>query len=193
MVLMECHPNFAHKFVDVEIVQFMPLFNEREQVYLLDIKAKTGHMDASWKRCAQNLVRLQKGQIIDSQLVWRRAVLRAMRLAIQDEMNNFRKQELRKHRGKLIDAITGKRLAYRDAVVDHFPWPFSQIADEWLDMIGGIGEVKIADQQNFRGMVMSDKTQVVSWRVYHTKRAFYRIISAKENEREGAHGYKAHN
>lgn len=195
LVLMSCHPNFKRKFNKISIVQFTPLFDENNKMYLLDIKTTDGsHMDVSWRRCAQNLWRIQTcGRGLAEKTVWRRTVLKTLRNTIQPQLMAFRQQYLRHHHGYYYDALTGKRLPAKQATVDHYPISFSQIADEWLDQIGGIDNVKLKDDQNYKGRVFSDPNQKDAWLTYHQKRARYRIVTADENEKLKAHGYLSHN
>lgn len=193
LVLLECHPSFERKFNSVDILAIVPLYNERDDVFVLDLLTNKGHLDVSWRKCAANLVRIQKNKELDSKLLLRRSVLRAMRLEVQEQLQDYRKKYKRAHRGKYVNALNGHRLPAKYAVVDHYPKSFSQIADEWLDHVGGVEQVKLTDQQKYRGKIMADDKQRISWKMYHLVEARYRIISAKQNEANGAYGYKAHN
>lgn len=193
LVLLESHPNFDRKFSNVDILAINPLYNEHDDVFVLDLVTNIGHLDVSWRKCAANLVRIQKNKELDSKLLLRRSVLRAMRLEVQEQLQDYRKKYKRAHRGKYVNALNGHQLPAKYAVVDHYPKSFSQIADEWLDHVGGVEHVKLADQQKYRGKIMADDKQRISWKMYHLLEARYRIISAKQNEANGAYGYKAHN
>lgn len=193
ILLLGCHPDFERKFNAVDVFEIIPLHSERDNVFMLALETNKGNMDVSWRKCAANLVRIQKSKQIDQSLFLRQSVLRAMRLEIQDQMQEFRKKHKQKHRGRYINALSGHYLSPECAVVDHFPKPFSQIADEWLDHVGGITEVQLQEDQNYRGRKMSDQKQRTSWKMYHLLEARYRIISAKQNSRNGAYGYKARN
>lgn len=193
LVLLESHPNFDRKFSNADILTINPLYNERDNVFVLDLVTNIGHLDVSWRKCAANLLRIQKNEELDAKLFLRRSVLRAMRLAVQEQLQDYRKKYKREHRGKYINALNGHKLPAKYAVVDHYPKSFSQIADEWLDHVGGVEQVKLGDQQKYRGKMMVDDKQRISWKMYHLLEARYRIISAKQNEANGAYGYKAHN
>lgn len=193
LVLLGSHPDFDHKFNGINVSMINPLYNERDDVFILDLVTNVGHLDVSWRKCAVNLVRIEKGKVLDPQLVLRRSVLRAMRLAVQEQMQDFRKKYKQNHHGKYVNELNGHWLPAKYAVVDHYPKSFSQIADEWLDHIGGVEQVKLLDRQGYRGKMMADRKQRISWKMYHLVEARYRIISAKQNAANGAYGYKPRN
>ena len=89
LVLLESHPNFDRKFSDVNVLMINPLYNEHDDVFVLDLVTNIGHLDVSWRRCAANLVRIQKGKVLDPNLILRRSVLRAMRLEVQEQLQDF--------------------------------------------------------------------------------------------------------
>lgn len=114
-------------------------------------------------------------------------VIDAMRLEVQDQIDEFRENYAIEHGGMYVSAITGKALHAGDAHVDHHPLDFADIANGWLTQQGiSLSDVAIENNVgSFRGHRMSDSQQKESWSEYHCDVAQLRIISAQENWRKG--------
>lgn len=190
-ILVRCHPDFARKFGGSNIIKEFIVDSEFGNPTLL-VETDKGSMDISWVKCAQNLVRIEKGVATFKTSNNRNHVYMAMRKVINDQIVEFRKSQL--HNGYFINAITGCRLYSRNAAVDHYKVPFIKLADDWLTTIGGIKNVKIEDdKQSFRGFNMTDENQIRLWQEYHRQHAKLRMIAKSENNHFGSYGYNSVN
>jgi hypothetical protein len=103
----------------------------------------------------------------------------AMRRAVADQIIEFKHQAVTT--APLVCAMTGIRLTWAQAHVDHAPPVFIALADEWAGLMGGypaIGLVPPADGQAGRVLGEAD---AASWAEFHRERATLRIVSRLAN------------
>ena len=96
-----------------------------------------------------------------------------------------------------ICPITEEKLTKKTAQVDHYPIPFIQIVDSWIEL----QELYFRDYANIskrwlRYNPTLKRIQIIEpsvrdgWREHHRKHAQYRYISASENRKTSDRGYR---
>lgn len=107
----------------------------------------------------------------------------AMREAVADQ-TRAHKQKAFAGTAVVECALSGAKLAFADAHVDHVPLTtFQALVESWLTLNGlVIHDVVItAPADNQYVSEMADSTQRASWVTFHAEKAQLRILSANEN------------
>lgn len=161
--LLECHFDINRKLPNGEtVIAFKVFYNHKGHIvtnYIIDGNIEN---DFSWYDCAENLVRLEKGKITSSfkKNYIRRHVLNAMRNAVASQHIQFKQNYAENHNNHFYDAITHEDLNENNVDIDHKGKTFGEIADDWLDEIESVDQVKIRDVVNSQsGFIMSDPIQ----------------------------------
>lgn len=192
--LFECHEDINRKLPNGETVISFRVFINHYGNLATNYIVNTGREDDfSWTRCAKNLVRIEKGQVsTDVEIeLFRYHVITALRDAVQYQHERFKKEYKLKHDGHFFDAVTHEELNENNVDIDHKDKTFGEIADDWLDTIGGINQVDIKDTHNSqRGFEMSDPDQKKDWQIYHKNHVHYQVLSQHNNRSKGSDGYK---
>ncbi len=148
--------------------------------------------DFSWTKAAVNASRIMKSSTSRDRKtkmkavqdgLYRANVINAMRLAVQDQIDDFRDKHFTANEGRYISEISGEYLHPTNTHVDHHPVEFTDIAHNWFNNQElNISDVVIKDATgSFSGFFMNDPEQKESWSNYHRNIAQLRIVSAKEN------------
>lgn len=195
-LLVLSHPSVQSKYVNGLPMAYYIWYNVYDSVLITTIDPHGMEDYFSWTKAAENASRIMKSSTLHGRekklrVVQQRNhdanVISAMRLAIQDQVDEFRKNYAIRHDGMYVSKITGKPLRAENAHVDHHPLDFADIVNDWLAGQGlGLSDVAIENNVgSFRGHRMSDSQQKESWSKYHRDVARLRIISAQENWRKG--------
>ena len=195
-LLVLSHPRVQNKYADGLPVAYCIGYNGYGSVVITTIDPHGMEDDFSWTKAAENVSRIIKSSTLHDRekklrVVQQRNhntnVINAMRLAIQDQVDEFRKNYVIEHGGVYVSEITGKPLCAENAHVDHHPLDLADIINDWLTQ-QKIDLFDVAIENNvgsFRGHRMSDPKQKESWSKYYRDVAQLRIISAQENWRKG--------
>lgn len=101
-------------------------------------------------------------------------MMRALRTAIQDEMNEFR------------SSVTPRQCAWCESLdnlsTDHVAPPFSRIAN---DFIKERGVIELVESQG-RGDIIKDADVEAEWIAYHAHHAVYQLLCRACNSSKGA-------
>jgi uncharacterized protein DUF3223 len=170
--LIARHPQTAAKVgagIDhFEIRQGAPF---RQNVFWL-VRVDGTETDFSYRRCVNN-----------GKISHRARVLAAMRLAIGDQIVEFRQRALVENP---VCALTGAPLTREALHVDHDP-PFSSIAAEFFALLGGAEAIKLADEADgVIGRRFADTKVLAAWCEFHRTHAKLFLTSAIANMRKGA-------
>lgn len=194
-LLVLSHPRVQNKYANGLPVTYCIWYNGYGSIIMKTIDPHGVKDNFSWTKAAENASRIMKSSTLHDRekklrVVQQRNhdanVISAMRLAIQDQVDEFRKNYAIRHGGMYVSKITGKPLHVDDTHVDHHPLDFADIVNGWLTQQGfNLFDVAIENNiGSFRGHCMSDPKQKESWSKYHRDVARLRIISAQENWRK---------
>lgn len=195
-LLVLSHPSVQNKYANGLPVAYYIWYNVYDSVLITTIDPHGVEDYFSWAKAAENASRIMKSSTLHDREKKLRVVrqrnhdanvISAMRLAIQNQVDEFRKNYAIRHGGMYISKITGNSLRAENVYVDHHPLDFADIVNDWLTQHKiGLSDVAIENNiGSFRGYRMSDSQQKESWSKYHRDVARLRIISTQENWRKG--------
>lgn len=100
----------------------------------------------------------------------------AMRKAVADQIDEVR---------QCVEPVCeecGKAMDSKDVCVDHL-YPFSVLAEQFFDQIGGLPELK--DGPAGAGRVLADPSLENDWVVFHAENACYQVLCRSCNASKG--------
>lgn len=112
----------------------------------------------------------------------RQQIHAALRMAVREDVNEFRRQWFAAAGDNPICPLTGQRLTLGPSShVDHIDPQFADIADEFIALCNGVDNITIGSSPHHPGPAVASDVVRVAWIIHHRLHAHLRVVHGSAN------------